>query len=79
MMTKTNSLLTGLVAGALLGAVAGLLVAPKAGKETRTIVGTKAAEVRSRAEDYFGNIKDRVRREREETQEHSDNGVHTHG
>jgi gas vesicle protein len=78
-MTKTNSLLTGLVAGALLGAVAGLLAAPKAGKETRTTVGTKAAEIRSRAEDYFGNIKDRVRREREETQEHSDNGVHTHG
>ncbi len=79
-MTKTNSLLTGLVAGALLGAVAGLLVAPKAGKETRNIVGTKAAEIKSRAEDYLGTIRDRIRRDREEeTQEHSENGVHTHG
>ena len=76
---KTNSLLTGLVAGALIGAVAGLLVAPKAGKETRNIVGTKAAEIKGRAENYLGTIKDRVRREREEDQEHSENGVHTHG
>lgn len=78
-MTKTNSLLTGLVAGALVGAVAGLLAAPKAGKETRNIVGSKASEIKGRAEDYLGNIKERIRREREETQEHSENGVHTHG
>jgi gas vesicle protein len=78
-MTKTNGLLTGLLAGALLGAVAGLLAAPRAGNETRNIVGTKAAEIKSRAEDYLGTIKDRIRREREETQELSENGVHTHG
>ena len=77
-MTKTNGLLTGLVAGALIGAVAGLLIAPKAGKETRNIVGSKAAEIRSRAEDYLGNIKDRIRRDREEAQDPSENGVHTH-
>ena len=76
---KTSGLITGLVAGALVGAVAGLLMAPKAGKETRNIVGAKAAEIKDRAEDYLGNIRDRIRREREEAQEHSENGVHTHG
>lgn len=41
-------LTTGLVAGAIVGTVAGLLLAPKSGKENRKMVGEKAGKIRSR-------------------------------
>ena len=46
-MVKTNKLVTGLIAGAALGAVAGLLFAPKPGKESRQIVAARADELRT--------------------------------
>ncbi len=49
-MVKTNKLVTGLIAGAALGAVAGLLFAPKPGKESRQIVAARADELRNKAD-----------------------------
>ncbi len=53
-MVKTNKLVTGLIAGAALGAVAGLLFAPKPGKESRQIVAIRADELRNKADDLRG-------------------------
>ncbi len=41
-----NKLLTGLIAGAAMGAVAGLLFAPKPGKESRQIVVSRSRGIR---------------------------------
>ncbi len=78
-MTSSGKLVTGLVAGALVGAVAGLLFAPKPGKESREIVGTKAEELRSKTGGYIGTVKDKIKRGRgtEATEEISENGVQT--
>ena len=46
-MGSGKKLITGLVAGAMVGTVAGLLLAPKSGKENRKKVGEKAAKVRA--------------------------------
>ena len=49
-MVNTNKLVTGLIAGAALGAVAGLLFAPKPGKQSRHIVAARADELRNKAD-----------------------------
>ena len=48
-MAKTSNLVTGLIGGAALGVVAGLLFAPKPGKESRQIVSGRAGELRNKA------------------------------
>ena len=50
-MVKTNKLVAGLIAGAAVGAVAGLLFAPKPGKDSRHIVATRAYELRNKADE----------------------------
>ncbi len=79
-MTKSNKLITGLVAGALVGAAAGLLFAPKPGKESRTIVGTKAGEIRNKTGEYIGTVKEKIRKSRstDSVEEPSENGVQTY-
>ena len=53
-MVNTNKLVTGLIAGAALGALAGLLFAPKPGKESRQIVAARADELRDKADGLRG-------------------------
>ncbi len=50
-------LLAGFGLGALLGAIAGLLFAPKAGSETREIVGGKLKELKGKTEDWVAEQK----------------------
>jgi gas vesicle protein len=47
MMERSSKLTTGLIAGAVVGAVAGLLLAPKPGKETRHVLASRAGEYAS--------------------------------
>ncbi len=47
-MYNTAKLVTGLIAGTAVGVTAGLLFAPKPGKETRHIVATHAGEMRQK-------------------------------
>ena len=61
-MTNENRLITGLIAGALLGAIAGLLLAPKPGKESRQIVSTRAVEFRQKAGDYVDTLRQKIRK-----------------
>ena len=61
-MEKGNKLVTGLVAGAAVGAIAGLLLAPKTGKETRSIVSTRADKIRHKTGHYVGGLRNRVSR-----------------
>ena len=49
-----NKLVTGLTAGAALGAVAGLLFAPKPGKESRQMVASRARGIRHKASGWLG-------------------------
>ena len=62
-MAKTNNFLTGLLAGAVVGAVAGLILAPKPGRETRELVDSRISGFRSRAGYYVENIQGRFNRE----------------
>ncbi len=55
---------TGLIAGAVVGAMASLLLAPKTGKETRQIVVGRAGEVREKASLYATSLRERMRRGR---------------
>ena len=48
-MVKPNKIVTGLIAGVAVGAVAGLLFAPKPGKASRKIVASRAGEIRYKA------------------------------
>ncbi len=61
-MTNENRLVTGLIAGALLGTIAGLLLAPKPGKESRQIVSTRAVEFRQKAGDYVDTLRQKIRK-----------------
>ena len=51
--------IAGLFGGVLAGVVAGLLLAPKTGKEAREIVGETGGQ-------YISNLRDRVRRRQTE-------------
>ena len=50
-----GTLVGGLVAGVVAGAVAALLLAPKAGRETRDLIREKGGE-------YIGNLRERIKR-----------------
>jgi gas vesicle protein len=53
MSDKSGDFLKGLIIGGILGAVAGVLFAPKSGKETREDIARKADELVTKArEDY---------------------------
>ena len=79
-MTSSNKLITGLVAGALAGAAAGILFAPKPGRESRVIVGAKADEIRSKTGGYIGTVREKIRKGRsaDSVEEPSENGVQTY-
>ena len=66
---KSNSLIAGVLTGAVVGTAAGILLAPKTGKESRQIVKSKATDLkvkagdyRIRAEDYLGTVKDKLQK-----------------
>ncbi|MBL8049572.1 MAG: YtxH domain-containing protein [Chthonomonas sp.] len=50
-------LLAGFGLGALVGAAAGILFAPKAGDETREMIGDKAKELKGRTQEWIAEQK----------------------
>ena len=61
-MERMNRFVSGLIAGAAVGSVAALLLAPKPGKDTRHMVATQAGELREKAGGYVGSLREKVRR-----------------
>ncbi len=62
-MSTANKFLIGLLTGAAVGAAAGILMAPKVGKETRQIVGERATQAKQKAGDYVGALRQRIKKE----------------
>jgi len=58
-MSSANKIFSGLIAGVAVGAVVGLLFAPKPGKVTRRFVGIRARQMTG---EYVGSLKQRIRR-----------------
>ena len=58
-MSSANKIVTGLIAGVALGALVGLLFAPKPGKVTRRFVGIRARQLTG---EYVGSLKQRIQR-----------------
>ncbi len=59
-MVSRNKFVTGLIAGAAVGTAAGLLFAPKPGKETREVVSARAGDLRQKAGSYVGTMRQRM-------------------
>ena len=73
-MTDGNKLFTGLIAGAVVGTIAGLLLAPKPGREARDLVASRAGEMRQKAGDYMVTLRQRIKKaESNDTMEESTN------
>ena len=62
-MTKKNIFITGLMAGVVAGAVAGILLTPRPGRDMRAIAGSRTAGVTHRAGSYLRNARNRFRNE----------------
>ena len=52
-MSKSGDFIGGLIVGGLVGAVIGILYAPKSGKETREDIARKADEVLAKAKEEY--------------------------
>ena len=52
-MCKSGDFIGGLIVGGLVGAVIGILYAPKSGKETREEIGRKTDDLLSKAKEEF--------------------------
>jgi gas vesicle protein len=59
-MTQIRSLFFGLLAGALAGVVATLLLAPQSGEETRTQIREKGVELKEQAETTYADLQERL-------------------
>jgi gas vesicle protein len=59
-MGNNNKFLAGLIAGAVVGAVTALLLAPKSGKETRQLLKEKAGVVGEKAKDLKDIVARRI-------------------
>ena len=57
---------TGLILGGIIGALAGLLLAPRPGEETRAQVMERTAGLRQKAEELTAEARERVREAIEE-------------
>jgi len=59
-MSSDSKLLLGLILGAATGAVAGLLLAPASGKETRENLSDKAGELKSDLDKKFNELSKKI-------------------
>ena len=60
MSKETNSFLKGLGLGVVAGAVTGILLAPKSGKETREDIKKVATDIKGKAEDIYSDAKKKL-------------------
>jgi len=62
-MGRMSILVNGLIAGLVVGAVAGLLFAPRTGKEARRLLAIQADTLRQKAGEYASTLRERRWRE----------------
>ena len=81
-MQKSKTFLNGLLAGAIVGAVAGLFLAPKTGNETRHLVGTRSQILKNRKDYIVEGLSRRFKKEpapvtieNDVMEEHGENGA----
>jgi gas vesicle protein len=60
MSKETNSFFKGLAFGAIVGAVAGILLAPKSGEETRKDIQKLAGDLKEKAVDVYSEARMKV-------------------
>ena len=60
-MSSDSKLLLGLIVGATAGAVAGLLLAPASGKETRETISEKANELKGDLDKKFNDLSQKIK------------------
>lgn len=53
---SSDKFLAGFIAGGLLGAIAGILLAPSSGKETRELIAEKSQQTKAKIEDSVNEI-----------------------
>ena len=61
-MSANNKFFAVLTTGVVLGAAAGLLLAPNPGRETRKVVAAQSGQLRHKAGHYIGNLRGSLRR-----------------
>jgi gas vesicle protein len=66
-MNKNGDFIAGLIVGGLIGAVIGILYAPKSGRETREELGRKADEILSKAKEEYEHAVEKSRKAYEAT------------
>lgn len=74
-----GAFLMGLIAGAVLGAGIGMLLAPKAGSELRSQLGDTASRLRERAAEGYGRVSEMYGRKRGSTGSTGSTGFQSSG
>ena len=59
-MVMGNRMVTGFILGAAAGAAVGLMIAPKAGRETREMLRHRAGKVQHRAGEALGTLRNKI-------------------
>ena len=57
---SAGKFLAGFIVGGAVGALAGLLLAPKSGEETREMIAQKSSEIYGKTEDSINEIKEKA-------------------
>jgi gas vesicle protein len=60
-MAKSNSVVSGVLFGVAVGVIAGLLLAPRPGKDSRPAVSVQAGELRQKAVEYVSTVRQKMR------------------
>ncbi len=74
-MNTTSKVLTGVLVGASVGIIAGILIAPDSGKRTREKLAGKAKDVKNLMHDSLDDIKTAYNRELESLLNHGKSDV----
>lgn len=75
---KTGLKILGAVAaGVVVGSIAGILLAPRSGKETRKIIADKSGDMKDKLADSIGSVIDEVKESYSELASAASNGKKT--
>lgn len=76
-MTTTGKVITGILVGATVGIVTGILIAPDSGKRTREKLANKAKELKTKMEDTLDEAKAAYNKEVEALMANGKSGINS--